>query len=254
MESLLADGKMMELLETIESMDNSLGAKVKRFFRNIADLIRQTIDAYKGFKSDSTEGRLVLEMKDIYGQLQELFAHGIYQGGKNHMAMGTQKNSTQEGGEAMYFFRGENKDGIEVYETSEEIKKLPYTERQQRFFDIMKNEYRGRTAKFVRNGHAYYATFEESDVNKNIYGDKRSDPKGWKAKINVGADGNIFELVENARYNGSKPEKGKKIAAHRGVGFWDYFIKNVQIDDTVNDLVANVRKKSRWCLCLQHPA
>ena len=143
-----------------------------------------------------------------------------------------------------FSFRGTNKDGIEVYETSEDIKNLPYTERQQRFLDIMENEYRGRTAKFIRNGHAYYATFEQSDVNKNIYGDNRSDKKGWKAKINVGAEGNIFELVENARYDGSKPEKGKKIAAHRGVGYWDYFVKNVQIDGTVFDLIANVRKKA----------
>lgn len=143
-----------------------------------------------------------------------------------------------------YSYRGVNKDGIEVYETSQDVKNLTRKERQQQFLDIMTNEYRGRTAKFIRNGHTYYATFEEKDVNKNIYGDKRSDKKGYKAKINVGADGDIFELVENAQYNGSHPEKGKKITAHRGVGYWDYFIKNVQIDGTVFNLTANVRKKA----------
>ena len=146
--------------------------------------------------------------------------------------------------EVKYSYRGLNKDGIEVYETSDETKKLPYTERQKQFLNIMTNEYRGRTAKFIRNGHAYYATFEEKDVNKNIYGDKLSDKKGWKAKINAGADGDIFELVENAKYNGSLPEKGKKNTAHRGVGYWDYFIKTVQIDNSVFDLVANVRKRA----------
>ena len=143
-----------------------------------------------------------------------------------------------------YSLRGTNKDGIEVYETSEEIKKLPIKERQKVFLDIMQNQYRGRTAKFIRNGHAYYASFEYKDINKNIYGDKLSDKKGWKAKIKVGAEGNIFELVENAKYDGSKPEKGKKIAAHSGVGYWDYFVKSVQIDNVVFDLIANVRKKS----------
>lgn len=143
-----------------------------------------------------------------------------------------------------YSYRGKNQDGIEVYETSEEVKKLSYKDRQKQFLDIMSNEYRGRTAKFIRNGHAYYATFEEKDINKNIYGDKKSDENGWKAKINVGADGNIFELVENAQYDGSKPERGKTITAHRGVGYWDYFIKNVQIDGRVFDLLANVRKKA----------
>lgn len=173
-----------------------------------------------------------------------------YQGGHSNfpVAQGVVDDFVKEykdsHNDVKYSFRGTNQDGIEVYETSADVKNLPYKERQKQFLDIMTNEYRGRTAKFIRNGHAYYATFEESDVNKNIYGDKRSDKKGWKAKINVGADGNIFELVENAQYDGSKQEKGKKITAHHGVGYWDYFIKSVQIDGTVFDLLANVRKKA----------
>ena len=143
-----------------------------------------------------------------------------------------------------YSLRGLNKDNIEVYETSNETKALPYSQRMQHFLSIMENEYKGWTAKFERNGHVYYAAFDEGDINKNIYGDKKSDTKGWKAKINVGADGNIFELVENAKYNGSKAEAGKNISTHRGVNHWDYFVKNVQIDGSVYDLVANVRKKT----------
>lgn len=146
--------------------------------------------------------------------------------------------------ESMFSLRGVNKDGIEVYETREDVKNLTRKERQQRFLNIMANEYRGRTAKFIRNGHAYYATFDDNDVNKNIYGDKRSDKKGYRAKINVGADGDIFELVEQAEYDGSKPEKGKKITSHNGVGYWDYFIKTVQVDNVVFNLIANVRKKT----------
>lgn len=150
--------------------------------------------------------------------------------------------STQDG--AKFSLKGTNKHGIEVYETSDEVKALSWDERKKRFLDLMINEYKGRTAKFVRNGHAYYATFEKKDVDKNIYGDKRSDAKGQKAKIKAGADGDVFTLVENARYDGSKPESGKNIAAHRGVKRWDYFVKKVQIDGTVFDLNINVRKKA----------
>ena len=64
------------------------------------------------------------------------------------------------------------------------------------------------------------------------------------AKINTGASGDIFELVENARYYGSKSETGKEAAAHQGVQNWDYFVKQVQIDGRVYDLVANVRKRT----------
>nr|DAU40342.1 MAG TPA: nuclease [Caudoviricetes sp.] len=137
---------------------------------------------------------------------------------------------------------GTNKDGIEVYETSDNIKNLTNKERMKRFEDIMKDDYRGRTAKFIRNGHAYYATFEDTDVKKNIYGDKQSSAGGWKAKIRAGADGDIFELVENAEYDRSSAEQGKSNSAHKGINFWDYYVKTVQIDNEVYDLLANVRR------------
>ncbi len=138
----------------------------------------------------------------------------------------------------------ETRDGIEAYETSEEIRRMPYRQRMEAFMDIMRSEYRGRTAKFVgANGEVYYAKFDGADLRKNIYGDKKSSPRGWRAKINTGADGNIFELIENARHSGSSAEQGKHTAAHRGLTGWEYFVKTVQIDGKMYDLLANVRKK-----------
>ena len=142
-----------------------------------------------------------------------------------------------------YEFVGKNKDGIEVYETDEDIKKMSYKERMEAFMDIMRNEYAGRTAKFSDGNNTYYAKFDEADLRKNVYGDKKSSQKGWKAKINTGADGSIFELVENATYNGGKPEQGKKAQAHQNLTGWEYFVKTVQIEGQVYDLLANVRKK-----------
>lgn len=142
-----------------------------------------------------------------------------------------------------YELVGKNKDGIEVYETGEDIKKMSYKERMETFLDIMRNEYAGRTAKFSDGNNTYYAKFDEADLRKNVYGDKKSSQKGWKAKINTGADGSIFELVENATYSGGKTEQGKKSQAHRNLTGWEYFVKTVQIDGQVYDLLANVRKK-----------
>lgn len=138
---------------------------------------------------------------------------------------------------------GKTDDGIEVYETSEEIRALPWKKRKQRFLDIMQGEYRGRTAKFTKRGEVYYAKFDELDLQKNIYGDNKSTQKGRDAKINTGADGNIFELVENATYKGSGIESGKPTAAHKDVTGWEYFVKTVQIDGQVYDLLANIREK-----------
>lgn len=146
--------------------------------------------------------------------------------------------------EVSFDYVGTTQDGIEVYETSADTQKLSYKDRMKQFVDLLSTQYRGRTAKFIRNGHPYYAKFDSVDARKNVYGDKRSDQRGWKAKINVGADGNIFELVENSRYQGSKKETGKNIEAHKNIERWDYFIKNVQVDGKVFDLVANIRKNS----------
>ncbi|MBR2848298.1 MAG: hypothetical protein IKB87_02460, partial [Clostridia bacterium] len=147
-------------------------------------------------------------------------------------------------GGAQFSISGVREDGIEVYETSKEVRQMPYKQRMETFMGIMRIEYSGRTAKFYANGDVYYAKFDEKDLQKNVYGDKKSSLRGWKAKINTGADGNIFELVENAEYHHGKAEEGKKAPAHKNVSGWEYFVKTVQIDNQVYDLVANIRKKT----------
>lgn len=148
----------------------------------------------------------------------------------------------QDGGER-FALKGVREDGIEVYETSPEVLALTQKEKMNQFLTLMENEYAGRTARFTMDGDVLYAKFESDDIRKNIYGDGRSDRAGWKAKINTGADGGIFDLVENATHKGSGAEVGKPTAAHKGVTGWEYFVKTVQVDGQVFDLLANIRKK-----------
>ena len=67
-----------------------------------------------------------------------------------------------------YAFMGHNADNIEVYETSDEVLKLPWKQRKKRYLSYIDEEYVGRTAKFVRNGHAYYAEFDRKEASKAI--------------------------------------------------------------------------------------
>ena len=159
-------------------------------------------------------------------------------------AQSAEKSGETRGPPEKYSYAGKTDSGTEVYETSDAVRRLPYKKRMEIFMDIMRNEYAGRTAKFItRDGETYYARFDEDDLNKNIYGDGKSSPRGWRAKINTGADGAIFELLENARHKGSRGEIGKTTPAHKDVTGWEYFVKTVQIDGRVYDLLANVRKK-----------
>lgn len=256
---LLADenaATKLETLATLKKTNKTLWETIGEALKNIINKIKKVIGAYKDVAPDSNALANGLD-KESFNKLQDLYLKAFVKADENYQAAKAEaetdagdafvkedKDSISNEGQVLYSDRGVNKYGIEVYETSEETKKLSFKERQNVFLDIMINQYGGRTAKFIRNGHTYYARFEEADVRKNIYGDKRSDYKGIKAKVNVGADGNIFELVEDARYDGSRPELGKKIASHRNVGYWDYFIKTVQIDNMVFDLLANVRKKT----------
>ena len=149
-----------------------------------------------------------------------------------------QKNTAEKSG-AKYSLIGKTAEGIEVYETSQDIMKLTWSERKAKYLDVMKNEYRGRTAKFKRNGHTYYAQFDQGSIKKPIYGDARSSPNGVKALIKAGADGDVFDLVENSQYDGSKANTKN----HTKADYFDYFVKTVQIDGKVFDLVADVEKK-----------
>lgn len=230
------------------SMDEALDEATANY---AGEMIANT-DVLNEFIRRHSEDRTLLEklrdaIREIVGKLtgkakkQAQTAEGLLQQAFEAAAKNS-KNAAGEGG-VRFDLKGKNKDGIEVYETGEDVKKMSYKERKEAFMDIMRNEYAGRTAKFSDGSNTYYAKFDESDVLKNVYGDKKSSPKGWKAKINTGADGNIFELVENAKHSGSSSEQGKTSVAHKGVTGWEYFVKTVQIDGQVYDLLANVRKK-----------
>ena len=194
-------------------------------------------DAFAGINAFGTEASKYQDT--VQETLEERGTVGS-QGRENAQAMDQRTGPPSE----QFSFEGRTEDGIEVYETSEEVKNLSRKQRIETFLDMMRGEYRGRTAKFTTgDGKVCYAQFDNADLRKNIYGDKRSSPGGWEAKINVGADGDIFTLVENAEHSGSRAELGKHTKAHKDVTGWDYFVKTVQIDGQLFDLLANVRKK-----------
>ena len=78
---------------------------------------------------------------------------------------------------------------------------------------------------------------------KNIYGDRKSDRAGYRAKLNAAAEGDIFNLAENGTYIGTESERGKNNSFHAGVTEWDYFVKTAEIDGADYAVMANVRLK-----------
>lgn len=256
--AIMENGDVAEAAKILHEQYNRMGVEISmeqamdEAAANYAGEMIANTDVLNEFIRRHSEDRTLLEklrdaIREIVGKLtgkakqQAQTAEGLLQQAFEAAAQNS-KNAATDGG-VRFDLKGKNKDGVEVYETGEDVKKMSYKERMEAFMDIMRNEYAGRTAKFSDGNNTYYAKFDEADLRKNVYGDKKSSQKGWKAKINTGADGSIFELVENATYNGGKAEQGKKTQAHQNLTGWEYFVKTVQIDGQVYDLLANVRKK-----------
>ena len=146
-------------------------------------------------------------------------------------------------GDVSYLYVGLNKEGIENYETSEETIKLSWNERKKKYIELLENDFIGRTARFKRNGHVYYAQFDKNAARKTLYGEKDISFKGKKALINVGAEGDIFDVVENSEYFGSSADDKNHKLKDSFTDYFDYFFKTVQIDNNVFDLIINVKKR-----------
>ena len=196
LDEVVADGCEMMLRRT--KVMQAMAEQKPGLFQAVKEWMQEWIQAVKeaflGVSEVHDEARAVAQMEtERLEKLVELWDKGLMEASER-----AAKSPAREGGAVRYSFARTRKDGIEVYETSKETKELSWKERKHQFMNLMETQFRGRTAKFVRNGHAYYATFAADDIRKNIYGDNRSDPEGRDAKINAGADGDIFDLVENA--------------------------------------------------------
>ena len=241
LDEVVADGCEMMLRRT--KVMQTMAEQKPNLFQAVKEWMQEWIlsvkEAFLGVSEVHDEARAVAQMEtERLEKLVELWDKGLMEASER-----AAKSPAREGGEVRYSFVGTREDGIEVYETSEETKALSWKERKKQFMKLMRNEYKNRTARFKRNGHTFYARFEEADMQKNVYGDRESDEKGYGAKINAGADGNYLDLLENMEWFGGEQERGKDTKAHRDVAYWNYFLKTVQIDARVYDLLANVRHK-----------
>lgn len=211
-----------DYLFTDESFIRELSTAHRNVFQKLFDEIKRLC---KLATAGSKEARELEKVKQTFE--------------KAYREAGQATKNTADGGGVKYSLAGVNEYGIEVYETSDEIMGMSWNERKARYLEVMRNEYRGRTAKFERNGHTYYAQFDQNSIRKHIYGDSRASTNGVKALTKAGADGDVFTLVENADYTGSK----QNTKNHTNADYFDYYVKTVQIDGKVFDLRADVEKQ-----------
>lgn len=83
METMLADGDVVEKLAKLKAEDRTLWEKIRDFIRELAAKIKEV---YAGLTPDSAEGRYVAEMKDKLEAFQNLFTEGLAAASENFRA------------------------------------------------------------------------------------------------------------------------------------------------------------------------
>lgn len=105
METMLADGKIVEKLSALEAKDKTLFEKLRD---KIRELVKQIQNVYKGLKADSAEGRYVAEMQDALQRIQDLFTEGVTEASTNYkstLPVPNNKNNADSKGNIRYSSR-----------------------------------------------------------------------------------------------------------------------------------------------------
>lgn len=221
------------------TQNRNLGQKILDFIDDVIDAIKSLI------KTGSTrQPAKALEENMVYFQR----ARRAYMAGLETASERYKAGYEIEGnGGERFKLIGKDENGIETYETSENVKNLSIKERKNIMLNSLLEEFRGRTAKFEHEGKVDYAVLDEAGIRKGIYGDKKSQNAGYKTKINIGADKNYFELLENSKYYRSSLEQGKTTASgvHDNTLSWDYYLKTIKADGKFYDVLINVRNAGK---------
>lgn len=225
-----------EQWEKFAGEHKSIAEKIIDFIREFVAKINKAFDKYfvhdNAYIRDSVIGEV-----EYMNKIADMLWTGVDKAVENY------RSDTGTESETRFKLVDKTADGIEVYETSDETKALTEKEKKKQYLSLMRNEYAGRTARFVRNGHTYYAEFDRKNYNKPIYGEHHNSAQGKKALIRLGADGDVFDLVENSEYSASRADNKNHKAKDGFTDYFDYFMKTVQIDGRFYDLTATVKKK-----------
>ena len=99
METMLTDGNVVQMMAELKQQDKSLWQKICDWFKDLVADLQALVDAYKGVKPDSTEGRMVAQMQDVIVILESLYADALVEASENFQS--AEKNTTEDGGVKM---------------------------------------------------------------------------------------------------------------------------------------------------------
>ena len=76
-ETMLSSGRALEIMAKLKQQDKTLWEKICEFFKDLVKHLKAVVDTYGDLAPDSTEGRLVADMKDAIQTLESLYAEAV---------------------------------------------------------------------------------------------------------------------------------------------------------------------------------
>jgi len=247
MEGIIDDGQVMDLLDEIETRDKNLFDQVVSFLQDVADLIWETIHAYRDVKPESPEGRMVTRMKGIHQQLQQAFAEALHDAGENFRE-GAKINTANQGG-VKYSYIGNTMDGRRCYQSefdnsvSMDDRIKAFKERIASIFNLGAVELKTDVKRIRIRGDRFTA-------QKNLFGDKKAEDSEYLAKINSLYD--LADILATSIYDPNttakepsyaNPNVPPKNAAHKNVKYWYKFRNEIVFDGVPYTVTFSIRDK-----------
>ena len=86
MEAMLADGNVVQMMAELKQQDQTLWQKICDWFKDLVADLKAVVDAYKGVKPDSYEGKMVAQMQDVIVIMESVYADALADASENYQA------------------------------------------------------------------------------------------------------------------------------------------------------------------------
>ena len=94
MQTMLTSGNVVESLAEIKRRDEGLWNKIKEFFSNLVEHLKEVVSTYSEFAPDTVEGQTVAQMTDVIEQFEKLFTEGLVDASENFRAISSTEQQT----------------------------------------------------------------------------------------------------------------------------------------------------------------
>ena len=242
MESMLTDGNIVQMMADLKQQDKTLWQKICDWFKNLADDLKELVEAYKGYKPDSPEGKMVADMQDTIVILESIYADALAEASENFQR--AEKNTTEDGG-AKYSFKGYAEDGKGIYK-SNFPKGTPKKAKGERILHYIQDVWSKRPITLRiedDNGPRYIEaqfdpTFSDdknvkTDASKLMGGNRHGSSMEQRVTLDLADD--YYQIASEAEYNYSKEETGKTSDPHLNVKQWHYFVNDIYFSEQESD-------------------